>query len=108
MLQALVLRPVNPAPDMMPDAAILRHHPHVINATGLHAGQNAKHNVGPVGYLQCRRIRNHPTDVARRNRIGYDADDASHVIPAIVVVQTFRQAVYQIKCKFTFLSFQED
>ena len=84
MRLALVLRTVDAAAHVMPDAAILRHHPHMVDAAGLHAGQNAQHDVGTIGDLQRGRIRNHPPYVTRGDWIGDDADGDSHALPSFL------------------------
>ena len=78
VLEALVLGPVDAAPDMVPDAAVLGHHVDLVDAAGLEAREHPQHDVGPVGDLQCGRVGDHPADVACRHRIGDDPDGASH------------------------------
>lgn len=70
----LVLRSVNAAPDMVPNAAIFRHHQNFVDTTGLEARKNPQDYIGPVGDLQGRGVGNHPADVTRRDGVGNDAD----------------------------------
>jgi hypothetical protein len=51
LLLAQIARPREPAIDVAPDAAVLRHHDHVADAARAQAGEHTQNDVSAIGNL---------------------------------------------------------
>ncbi len=67
------------------DAADVRHHEHPLDTRPVRSRQHAQHDVGEVGDLRVIGVGNDAPDVARRDRVGDQADAAQGLCGARVV-----------------------